>query len=155
MSSMHAPLFENSPYFRWRYLPRRRLLRGLLDPVILADLLLLVGLFLFAHSTFVLKPAVRMNLPESVFAAGTRYGSLVVTLTQENLVFFNDERTTLNGLRSAFAQAAFEDADAVLVVEADGRVPHRTVVSIYNMAIEAGLREVAVVTRVSGGGGER
>ena len=99
--------------------------------------------------TFVLQPGVVIQLPESPFTDGVSYGSIIVTISQEGMMFFNDERTTLGGLASAFSQAAHEDEGATLLIEADRRVSHGTIVEIYNMALAAGIREVALGTRVS------
>jgi len=72
------------------------------------------------------------------------------------MVFFNDERTTLKGLPSAFRAEVFRDPTTVLVIEADERVPYQTLITIYNMAREAGVQKVALATGILGdrGGGE-
>ena len=70
------------------------------------------------------------------------------SISQEGMMFFNDERMTMEELGAALAQAAFDQPDASLVIEADGRVPHRTLVQIYNMATAAGIKSVVLATRV-------
>ncbi len=64
-------------------------------------------------------------------------------------MFFNDERTTLEGLAFAFAQALHEDPEARLIIEADARVPHGTIVEVYNMASGAGISSVVLASRPS------
>ncbi|MCX6995620.1 MAG: biopolymer transporter ExbD, partial [Kiritimatiellaeota bacterium] len=98
---------------------------------------------------FGLRPGVTVNLPVAAFTGGAPYGALVVTVSQEGMVFFNDERTTLEGLPSAFAQAAHEQPGATLVIEADSRVTHGTPVALYNMARAAGLQQISLATRLA------
>jgi biopolymer transport protein ExbD len=100
------------------------------------------------NSSFVMQPGISLSLPVSDFDDGALYGALVVTLAQEGLVFFNDERTTIEGLGAAFAQAVHEDPEARLIVEADARVEHGALVSIYDMATAAGLQHVTLATRL-------
>ncbi len=140
---------EREPYFRSAFRPRLRILGGLIDGIPLFDTILLLGLFYVINSIFILRPGIALDLPQTPFAAGARYGDLVVTLSQENMVFFNDERTTIDGLQAAFLQAAHGNPEAVLVIEADGRVPHRTLVQVYNMAMSAGIRQVSLATGVA------
>ena len=137
---------QESSFFHWRYLPRGR--RGVspVDPLALLDLLLLLGLFFFAQSSLVQRPVVPLELPRAPFLAGAPYTDLVVTISRENMIFFQDERTTMAGLRAAFAQAAYKQPDAGLVVEADGKVSYQTLLGVYQMAIEAGIDEVALAT---------
>jgi len=130
-----------------RYRAQRQMRRGLLDGAPLVDVVLLVLLFIIINSSFVLQPAISMDLPESEFVDGASYGSLVVTLAQEGMVFCNDERTTVDGLASVFAQAVHDDPEAGLVIEADARIEHGTLVRIYNMAVAAGIQRVSLATR--------
>jgi biopolymer transport protein ExbD len=116
----------------------------------LIDLGLLVPLFLFVAQSFVVQPAVPLELPKVPFSEGVASRSLVVTLSRENMVFFNDERTTLDGLPLAFREQVFQDPSAVLVIEADERVPYRILIQVYNMAREAGVQKVALATGILG-----
>lgn len=116
----------------------------------LIDLGLLVPLFLFVAQSFVVQPAVTLDLPQVPFSDGVSSRSLVVTLSRENMVFFNDERTTLDGLPLAFRERVFQDPSAVLVIAADERVPYSTLMTVYNMAREAGVQKVALATDIYG-----
>jgi len=145
----HALSFNELPrmtlvrHFRSRLRPAR----GPVEAVSLVNVVLLLLLFFMLNSGYVLQPGLVLDLPEAVFTAGARYGALVVTLTQEGMVFFNDERTTLEGLESGFAQAVFEQPEATLMIEADARVNHGTLVQIYNMAAASGIHKVVMATR--------
>lgn len=141
-------LVERVSYLRRRYRTQLRVARGRIDAVPLVNVVLLLVLFFILNAPFVLQPGVTVDLPVSSFAEGVSYGPAVVTISQEGMVFFNDERTTVNALPAAFAQVALEHPQASLVIEADGRVQHSTIVQICNMATAAGIRKVVLATRV-------
>lgn len=148
MPDTFHPETERLSSLRRRFRTRLRLACGPMAAVPLVNVLLLLWLFLIVHSSFVLRPGIRMQLPAAPFNAGTRYGTWVVTLTQEGLVFFGDERMGLNELPAALAQAASAKPDTPLLIEADGKVRQQVLVNVYTMASEAGFREVVLATRL-------
>lgn len=133
---------------RWRrYRPKRRVFAGPISFIPLVNIALLLVIFMLLNSGFVLRPGFVIQLPTAEFVAGGRYDAKVVTLTQEGLVFFDDERWPLEDLAQAFMQAASKNRDLSLTVEADSRVPYGTVVRVMNMATAAGIRQVNLATR--------
>ncbi len=146
----HIPpsIFDKLSALRRRYRAQNRLAGGLFDVVPLVNVVLLLFLFFVVNSASVLQPGAVVNLPTSSFASGAPYGSLVVTVSQEGLVFFNDEQTTIEALEAAFTQAALDHPGAPLIIEADGRVQHSTLVQIYNMAMAGGIKEAVLATRL-------
>jgi len=152
MRQTDKTIMDRIGFLRRRYRPHQRLFKGPIDVVPLVNVILLFMLFFIVQSPFVMQPGITVNLPTSSFASGVPYGAMVVTVSQEGLVFFNDERTTLEGLGTVFAQAVFDHPDSSLVIEADGRVQHSTLVQIYNMATAAGIKTVVLATRISSTG---
>ena len=111
------------------------------------NVVVLVGMVHFASARFVLQPGVRVRLPEAPFADGAPYGARVLTLAQGGLMFFNDERMTPATLGPALARAGREIADSPLLIEADEGTPYGTLMDVYALAAEAGIREVVLATR--------
>lgn len=140
-------IYDQLSFLKRRFRTRLRRASGPVNAAPLADLVLILMMFWVMNSWHVLKPGVYVNLPEAPFVSGVHAGALVITLSREGLVFFNDERTTLEGLRNGLAGAARDWPDAPVVIEADERVDHGAIVRIYHMALEAGVREVAIATR--------
>ena len=154
--------------FVWRakgfrqYRPPNRISRGMVSVAPWVNLALLLLLFYMINAPFILQPGVRVDLPEAPFTDGTRYGHVVVVLSQEaadraagreEIVYFDDERFILGRpgqperLRAAFVDAVRKRPDAAMVLEADRRVEHGTIVRLLNMAAEAGVREVNIGAR--------
>ncbi len=148
MSQPGKTITERISSLRRKYRPRERLFKGPIDVVPLVNVVLLFIFFFILQSPFVKQPGIVVNLPTASFTSGVPYGALVLTISQGGMMFFNDERTTMEELGAALAQAVFDQPDASLVIEADGRVPHSTLVEVYNMATAAGIKSVVLATRV-------
>ena len=137
---------------RWRrYRPRQRLFHNPLALMPLVNLTLLIMLFMLLHASFVRQPSSAVQLHTAAFLTGTPYGSMVVTLTQEGLFFFNDERVTFDGLATAFRNAVRNQNTTAITIEADVRVPYGVILRVMNMATTAGLQQVNLATRPSFG----
>lgn len=136
------------PILQRQFRPRVRCVCRLFEPAALLNAIVLALAAFLLTARFVLQPGVTVELPEAPFHAGTPYGALVVTLSQEGLLFFNDERMTLDDLRAAFAQARHDQPAAALVIEADARVSAGTLVQLYNMARAAGIQQVLLASRL-------
>ena len=135
-------------YLRRKFPSKVRPVRGLLEVAPWVDVVLLIVLFFIVNSAFVLRPGISMELPVSPMMDGARYDAMVVTVAQDNMVFFNDEKASLDGLAPMLEEAAQMRPEASLVIEADARVQNKTLVSIYNMAAAAGFRQVKLATRL-------
>jgi biopolymer transport protein ExbD len=149
MTQSDTTITERISYLRRRYRPHQRLFKGPIDVVPLVNVVLLFMLFFILQSPFVMQPGISVTLPTASFASGVPYGSMVVLISQEGMMFFNDERTTMEGLGSALSQSIYDHPEAALVIEADGRVPQSTIVQVYNVAMAAGVKKVVLATRVS------
>lgn len=137
---------------RWRrYRPRQRLFHNPLGLMPLVNLALLIMLFMLLHASFVRQPSSAVQLPAATFLTGAPYGRMVVTLTQEGLVFFNDERVALDDLATAFSKAVRDRQATAITIEADVRVPYGVILRVMNMATAAGLQQVNLATRPSFG----
>ena len=117
---------------------------GPIEVTVLLNVMMLVGMFLFLASRFVVQPGIRIHLPVAEFQDGIPYGARVLTLAHGGLIFFNDERLELPQLAAAFSSV--EDS-APLLIEADETTPYSTLVEVYSLAVKAGIREVLLATR--------
>lgn len=131
---------------RRRFKGRYRRSVGPIEVVALLNVMLLLGLFHFSSSRFVLQPGVRIRLPEAPFTDGAPYGSRVLTLSQRGMVFFNNERIALPELEEALARTG---GDSPLLIEADAGTSYGVLMDVYARAARAGVREAVLATRPS------
>ena len=137
---------------RWRrFQSKYRLAQGPVPVMALVNLALLLVLFLVVGSEIVLRPGMIVRLPVAAFISGAPYGNMVVTVTQEGQVFFNDDRTPLDRLGPGLVSAVRKNKDVSMTIEADARVSYETIVRIMNLASAAGVQQVNLATRLSFG----
>lgn len=120
----------------------------LVDVAFLGDVVLLVLMFFILGSALVRRPGVRVDLPDIPGAEGLAQPLAVITLAQENMVFFNDERTTLDGLAAAMEREKVRLPDLRVLIEADGAVRHQDVAKVIEMARSLQIGTVALATRI-------
>lgn len=140
---------ERLTAFRRTFNPIERAPRGLLGVAPWVDFALLLLMVIIQQSAVVLRPGVSLELPPAPFADGIRPDAVVLTVPQEGMYFFQDERLTLEGLQLALARAArAPGGEAGLIIEADKRISHGSLVALYNMAHAAGFREIVLASRL-------
>lgn len=140
---------SNPPRQRWRrYRPQRRTTIGPLGLVIpIVNVTLLAAMFMLVKSQLVLRPGITLQLPQAEFVDGTHYDTMVLVMTQEGLIFFNDNRIPIDELAFALSQAAHRNRQAGLSIEADLRVQYGRVIRVINMALAAGIDKISLATR--------
>lgn len=134
--------------FRRHFEASHRTPRGLLTVAPWIDIVLLFVLVLIQQSASVLRPGVRLELPAAPFVDGVRPDALVLTVPQEGMFFFQDERLSFDGVSLALERAVHANEKTALIIEADQRISHGTLVQIYNMAQAVGVREVMLASRL-------
>ena len=148
---------------RTRYAPRSRIGQGLISVAPWLNLVLLLVFFAMVESKTLLVPGAVVRLPKMPFRDGTPPGMTAVALSigqpggsREEVIIFDDERFQVKSaeqmrrLRETLADRVRRHGDVPLVLLADERMNHGTVVKIMDMAREAGVREVNIAAREAG-----
>ena len=124
------------------------LAKGRIDAAPMVNVVFLLLIFFVLSSSFVLQPGIKVDLPSSSVKTPGAFQGLVVTVTRNDALFFNEERTSLEGLQKSLQEAAARGTGPQeLVIKADRQVPHGTVVQIMSLAIEAGIPSINIATR--------
>jgi biopolymer transport protein ExbD len=127
--------------------PRRRTGRGFLTGTVFLDAALLITAFVLALSPFVLKPGISVDLPVSNEAAGIRFNDLVLQITTDGMIFFNDEQVDLETLELSLKSGAENHPNAALILEADQSLSQQSLSRIYDAAAAAGFRKLFIATQ--------
>ena len=119
--------------------------------IVFADTALTLLVFFLLTSPFVMQPGINIRLPASPFSGGARFDAMVLSVTHDGWYFFNDERCSDASLEAAFRRVV-EQSEQVrpLIIEADERVSHAKLVTAWNAALAAGIKEVSIATRIAG-----
>ena len=148
MKTAEQSLINSLPHLRRRFPVRHRLDASPTCAVALLNVGLLLLMFFLLNDGFVLQPGVSIDLPTAPFRNGAPFDSVVLTVTQEGLLFLDDERTAMTGLQAELESARHRKPGAALLVEADGRVRNSVLMDIYNLAVSAGFTKVEMAARV-------
>ncbi|HMP88799.1 MAG TPA: biopolymer transporter ExbD [Kiritimatiellia bacterium] len=135
-------------YLRRIFRPRAGVNRGLFDSIAWIDVVLLVILFIITQSATVKKPGLQVNLPVVQGVTGARYDAHVLTIPQDGVYFFRDQRVNWTILSDLLRESAKIATDGELVIEADESLTHGTLAGIYNLAMEAGWKRIVLATRI-------
>lgn len=123
------------------------------------NLILLAGLVILLGNRILLQPGVVFDLPRAPFREGLRYGLTAVMIPVprtnglETLVFFDDDRYTIDTpdrrekLAERISQRAALEPRREILLLADRRIPHGDVMSVVNLAREAGVSRVNVAVK--------
>jgi biopolymer transport protein ExbD len=117
----------------------------------LIDILLLLVIFFMLSSTFVDEGRMRIDLPSASEAPqqGGESERIVVTVTQSGSYRVND-RELLNSsrevLQRAIAELAGESRDQRVVLRADGRATHQSVVTAMDVLGRMGFAKLDIAT---------
>jgi biopolymer transport protein ExbD len=127
---------------------RAQIVKGRIDPAPMVDIVFLLLIFLVLSSPFVLQPGIgAINLPAVHTQRSASFRGLVITVKNDNLLFFNNQVISMDNLGAALKAAARGTRDAELIIKADQQVSHGTVVKIMDIAFDAGISAVNLATR--------
>ena len=146
---------------RTRFFPKSRIGQGLISMAPWLNLVLLLLFFMWFDRRLTVQPGVVVDRPVAAFSDGTanRLAAVVLSIRDaagapQEIVVFDDARYLLGNeaqmaqLQDKFSRSAARNANAALVLYADSRVMHGTVMRLMNMAQEAGIRSVNLAERV-------
>lgn len=132
---------------RRRFMSRSRRFPPSVEPAAMVDVVLLILMFFIISSSYVTRPGVQISLPVSDLSQGFQMNAMVVTLTRNGLVFFNDQRLDMDELPKALQRAHIENPYLPLVIEADESVTVEVQMKVVGGATRAGIEEIALATR--------
>jgi biopolymer transport protein ExbD len=121
--------------------------KGLVDPAPMVDVVFLLLLFFVLSSPFVMQSGFGVVLPSTETPTATSFQEMVVTVTRDKLLFFNNQPTTLEKFQRSLAIAVRQNPRSELIIKADRQVPHGAVVELMSVALKAGVTVVNLATR--------
>ncbi len=122
----------------------------------LIDVLVLTLIFLLVTTHFAKEAMLNVQLPQAVSSDRPEPDAVHVTVDARGQIYLNNTQM-LNAspevLRQALAQAAGSRKDPLIVVQADGKAPHESVVRIMDAARRLGFARLSFATQAPAGDG--
>jgi len=127
--------------------PRRR---PVLNVTPLIDVLFLLLIFLMVSSTFLEHPAIELDLPRASTSEPVRVDSLRLAIPEDGRLLLEGEEVEPAALRERLREAAGENPELLLILEADRGADYGRVVEALDAAREAGVKRISAFTRKPG-----
>ena len=118
--------------------------RVLINITSLIDVMFLLLIFFMVTSTFLDQPGMKLELPSAESAEVARVEKLVLYISSDDEVVFNDQPVALDDLEETMRGALSEIEDRTLVLNADKAVQHGTVIRVMDIAKKLGLERLVI-----------
>jgi len=122
-----------------------------LNLVPLIDVMLMTLIFLVVTTSFSKEAQLRIRLPEaSAEATQPQPSSLRVSINAKGQYFINDQqllKSTPESLRNAMARAAGKTKDPLIIIHADAKTPHQSVIHVMDAARRLGFTRLTFATQ--------
>ena len=127
-----------------RFKRRTELKKGQLDIAPLIDVVFLLLIFFMLTSSFIFQPGIKVNLPKAVTSKALHEKSLVILITNSDVIYLNDRAITTKELNSRLRIAAKEKKP--LLIKSDRRASMGKIVEIWDMCRDAGISQINIAT---------
>lgn len=116
----------------------------------LIDVVFLLLIFFMVSTTFDREARLKIELPEATSEATEAPEEVLEIAINAAGDFFIDEQKLVNRkpetLKKAIQQTLGERTDLPVIIRADGRTPHQSVVTVMDAASQLGLLELSLAT---------
>ena len=131
-----------------RFPRNTRIFRGQLDAAPIAGVFFLLVIFLLLNSSLVFTPGVPIQLPDGVNLPGAANRTLVVAVDGNGQFYFENQVIGQEQLKEKLQTAVSEARQPLtLVVQADKKVIHDKLMTLWLLARSAGIQEIIQATR--------
>ena len=100
-------------------------------------------IYFMLTSSFVLYPGIRVTLPKAETAKNLSISNLVITLTKEHVIYWDEEVITLKELRRKLRQAG---GSKPVLIRADRHAYVEKLIELWDLCRDAGYQEVHIAT---------
>jgi len=114
-----------------------------LDIAPLIDCVFQLLLFFMLSSNFVLYPGIRVTLPKASTSKPLAASNLVISLTKDHLIYWDQEVVTMKDLRQKLKAAG---GNKPVLIHADKHAYVDKLIELWDLCRDAGYREVHIAT---------
>jgi len=117
----------------------------------LIDVVFLLLIFFMLTTTFInVESGVKVDLPSGDFAEVNERQNIVVSITENNVLYINNKLIDPNKLSETIREEIGENIDSLVVLEADQNISHGKVVRVMDLIKKGGAERIAIATKPTG-----
>ncbi|OQX52217.1 MAG: hypothetical protein B5M53_09120 [Candidatus Cloacimonas sp. 4484_209] len=117
-----------------------------LNPISIADIVLLLIIFFLLTSTFVIQQGIRINLPRAFSEESATPNRVTITMTEDGKLFLDEELLGLDKLGVLLGKKIKGVEQPLVVIRTDRTVVIDKVVRVMDIAREAGAEKLLIAT---------
>ncbi|MCK4235132.1 biopolymer transporter ExbD [candidate division WOR-3 bacterium] len=117
-----------------------------LNPISIADIVLLLLIFFLLTSTFVIQQGIRVKLPKAFSEESATPDRIMITMTKEGQLFLEDGLVGLDKLEVLLKETIEELGNPLVVIRADRTIIIEKVVRVMDITREAGAGKLLIAT---------
>lgn len=117
-----------------------------IDIAPLIDMVFQLLIFFMLTSTFIMQPAIKVNLPKAVTSQVVKEESLILEISAENILYLNGKVVTAKELKSEFTKIS--KLKKPLLIRADRKASVGRIVEVWDMCRELGITHINIATNI-------
>ena len=117
-----------------------------LNPISIADIVLLLLIFFLLTSTFVIQQGIKVKLPKAFSEESATADRIMITMTEKGQLFLEDGLVGLDNLEVLLRETVEELGNPLVVIRADRTIIIEKVVRVMDITREAGATKLLIAT---------
>jgi biopolymer transport protein ExbD len=113
-----------------------------MTPVI--DVIFLLLIFFMLSSSFTFQSGIHVKLPKAVTSDVIKEENFTISITSENIIYFNGKVTSLIDLKQRLQSA--DQKDVPVMIRADRRSSMGRIVDVWDLCRELGIQKINIAT---------
>jgi biopolymer transport protein ExbD len=115
-----------------------------INVVPLVDIILVVLIIFMVTAPMIMKPSIKVNLPQAASGEQTVQTQINVTIAANGNLSLNGKPADTNTISAEASKALSENPDIQAIISADKDVPHGTVVQVLDLIKTVGIKKFAI-----------
>ncbi len=123
---------------------RLQIKRRTMELTPLIDVVFLLLIFFMLTSSFISQPGIKINLPKALTGQLLQKNTLVLTITEDNRIYFNNKRILFKELKDKLKDV--DRKEQTLLIKADKQASLGRIVEVWDLCRELGIHQVNIAT---------
>ena len=115
-----------------------------IDIAPLIDVIFQLLIFFMLSSSFTFQSGITVKLPKAVTSDIVKEENLTVSVSSENIIYFNDRIVTMKELRELLSK--MKNENRLFMIRADRRASVGRVVDVWDLCRELGIERINIAT---------
>jgi len=125
---------------------RRYRKKSILNLTPMIDIVFLLIIFFMVSSTLVKTRGMDVKLPRSASSDAETKNLIVISLTEREQIYVNDQKTTLTTLGRDLKKLQVELDQEVVIIKGDKSSSYNKMIQIMDIAKIAGMKKISLAT---------